>query len=94
MIIRRPQHNEQEAINGFFEIVLRDTFKKNDLMNLSELLNEEILDKAKQLQTDFDSEGAATYFLIAWEDEKVIGTIAYGPANSAILEHLEDGGPS
>lgn len=83
--IIRPKINDIEIINEFFELVLRDTFERNDISHLVDTLNEEINDKRRCLNQDVESCGKERYFLIAIEGNKIIGSIEYGPSNELIL---------
>lgn len=47
--ISRPKFEDIELINDFFEIVLRDTFEKNEISDLADLIAEEIEDKRRCL---------------------------------------------
>lgn len=82
--IGRPKIEDTELINEFFQIVIKDTFEKNDISHLVDLIEEEIEYKRNCLNQDFESEGKSMYFLIAKEEEKIVGSIAYGPANDLI----------
>ena len=84
--IRRPKEYEIEKINDFFEIVLIDTFKKNGIFYRKDLYNEEILSKKNYLLKDFETNGIDRYFLIAFENEKVVGSVEYGEPNNLINE--------
>ena len=85
-IIRRPNKQETDGINHFFKLVLEDTFKKNGILHLQETLQEEIDDKQRCLEQDFDTEGQIRHFLVAELEGSIIGTIEYGPANALILK--------
>lgn len=82
--ISRPRFEDVKHINKFFEVVLKDTFEKNGISDLVDLITEEIEDKRKCLNQDFESEGQDRYFLIAKEEDKVVGSIEYGEANELI----------
>lgn len=82
--ISRPNTEEAELINEFFKIVLIDTFKRNDIENLVDTLAEEIEDKRKCLNQDIESNGVNRYFLIAKDNDKIVGSIEYGPSNDLI----------
>lgn len=83
--IRRPRIGDYENLNQFFRIVITDTFARE---GLAEIENE-IEDKKKYLKSDFDSNGENRYFLIALDDEKIIGSIEYGPASGLINKCTE-----
>lgn len=83
--IGRPRIEDVEMINEFFEIVLRDTFERNGISDLEELIIEEIESKISYLQQDIESGGKNRYFLIAKEEDKIVGTIEYGTPNELII---------
>jgi GNAT superfamily N-acetyltransferase len=83
--ISRPRFEDIELINEFFEIVLRDTFEKNGIADLVNLIEEEIKDKRRCLNQDMESNGKDRYFLIAKEDDNIVGSIEYGPSNDLII---------
>lgn len=84
--IRRPRIEDNEELNQFFSIVIKDTFAKEDLSELLDDIENEIENKKQYLKCDFDSNGKNRYFLIALDKHcnKVIGTIEYGPASELI----------
>lgn len=83
--IFRPRLEEGDKINDFFQIVLRDTFEKNNISHLCETLDNEIRDKRRVLDEDFESNGEVRFFLIAKAGDKVVGSIEYGPSNELII---------
>ena len=83
--ISRPKPKDIELINEFFQIVLRDTFERNDIANLVDTLVEEIEDKRRYLNEDIESDSKNRYFLIAKEDDKIVGSIEYGMSNELII---------
>lgn len=83
--ISRPKFEDIELINEFFELVIRDTFERNDIADLTDLIVEEIEDKRKCLNQDIESDGKNRYFLIAKENDKIVGSIEYGPSNELII---------
>ena len=82
--ISRPKSEDIELINEFFQIVIRDTFERNGISDLVDLIAEEIEYKRKCLNQDLESEGKNRYFLIAKEGDKIVGSIEYGPSNELI----------
>jgi GNAT superfamily N-acetyltransferase len=82
--INRPELKDIELINDFFQIVIRDTFAINSLTDLVDLMEEEIAYKRKCLNLDLESDGKDMYFLIAKEEDKIVGSIEYGPSNELI----------
>jgi len=82
--IARPRIEDMDLINAFFKIVLYDTFKRNELLDLIETYNEEINDKRRCLNQDFESCGNDRYFLIAKDKELIVASIEYGLSNNLI----------
>ena len=84
--ITRPQIEDTEAINEFFKIVLLDTFEKNNISDLTDLIAEEIECKRHYLEQDLQSGGKDRFFLIVKAEGKVIGSIEYGSPNEVIMD--------
>lgn len=84
LIISRPRNEDIDLINGFFATVLNDTFEKNEIIHLVELLEEEIEVKKDCLKQDIESNGEKRFFLIGKFNNKIVGTIEYGPSSSLI----------
>jgi GNAT superfamily N-acetyltransferase len=84
--IRRPRPGDVEKLHQFFELVLRDTFAKEGLAHLAEDMEKEISEKKSILKEDLESNGEKRYFLTAFIEGQVIGTIEYGPTGSIILD--------
>lgn len=82
--ISRPKIEDIELINDFFQIVLRDTFRKNDILDLVDTMLEEFTDKRRCLNQDIESNGKNRFFLIAKDANKIVGSIEYGPSNELI----------
>ncbi len=90
LAIARPNPSDTEQIHALFETVLKDTYAKNNLDDFKDALMEEINHKKHMLTLDLESNGADLYFLIAKMNDKVVGTIEYGPANE-VIEKCGDG---
>lgn len=86
--IDRPKLKDIKLINEFFTIVILDTFKKNDILDLVDIMAEEIENKGKFIKQDIDSNGEDRYFLIAKVHDKIVGSIEYGPANELITSYI------
>lgn len=86
IVIRRPKMDEIEELNHFFELVIRDTFAKNDIADLIDSLENEIHDKRRCLNEDMENDGKDRYFLVATINDMIVGTIEHGPANDLIHE--------
>ncbi|MEH7350363.1 GNAT family N-acetyltransferase [Gottfriedia acidiceleris] len=83
--IRRPKIEDIKELNQFFKIVITDTFSKEGISNQVESMNDEIETKGKYLENDFESKGEERFFLIALDNENIIGSIEFGPASDLIL---------
>jgi len=83
--ISRVKIEDREYMNEFFRRVLIDTFNKNEISELVDTLNDEIEDKRRCLDQDFESAGKDRCFLVAKDGNLVIGSIEYGPPNELIL---------
>jgi len=86
LVIRRPRMDEVEELSSFFELVIRDTFRRNGIADLIDILEYEIKDKRRCLNEDFESDGNDRYFLVATIDNMIVGTIEHGQANELIKE--------
>ena len=82
--IRRPRHEDKEAINDFFSLVISDTYAKEGLEDRLKDIQDEIETKKKFLYSDLSEEPCRRHFLIALDGDKVIGTIEYGAPNEII----------
>ena len=82
--IRRPRIENIKELNHFFRVVITDTFTKEGIGEKLDEIEEEIEAKQKYLESDFESNGENRYFLIALYDDKIIGSIEYGPASELI----------
>jgi GNAT superfamily N-acetyltransferase len=83
---RRPRMEDLEELNQFFKTVITDTFAREGLAGLIDDIEAEIESKKNYLQMDLDSRGKKRYFLIALAENKIIGTIEYGPASELIRD--------
>ncbi len=82
--IIRPRIANKDELNQFFRIVITDTFAREGLAEMVDVIENEIKNKEEYLKSDFDSNGKDRYFLIAIYDNKIIGSIEYGTANELI----------
>lgn len=86
IVIRRPTTKDIKELYELFTIVITDTFVKEGLKDEVEGINEQIQSKKEYLCQDIESEGKERYFLIATVNNKIVGTIEYGPVSQLILE--------
>jgi GNAT superfamily N-acetyltransferase len=82
--IGRPRTDDYKELTEFFSTVIKDTFAKEGLASLHDDLKNEIVTKSTYLHSDYDSNGADRYFLIAKKGEKIVGTIEYGHSSDLI----------
>lgn len=85
--VKRPVLEDAPKLHRFFEIVVKDTFQKNQIGHLTEVIDEEIQDKKNILAEAIDSHGTHRNFMAAYWKGEVVATIAYGPVNELIQEH-------
>ncbi|PKM50286.1 MAG: GNAT family N-acetyltransferase [Firmicutes bacterium HGW-Firmicutes-7] len=88
--IRRPITQDIESMNLFFELVLRNTFERNGIGNLTNALDGEIEGKKKCLEQDIKSNGKERCFFIATIDNILVGTIESGPPNDIIIKNTSN----
>lgn len=84
VIVRRPRLEETAMIHEFFEMILRDTFERNGISDLTKLLEEEIQDKKQCIAQDFETGGTDRFFLLAEYKEQIIGSVEHGLANELL----------
>ncbi|WP_412059753.1 GNAT family N-acetyltransferase [Metabacillus idriensis] len=87
--IRRPRAEDIEELNQFFSKVIRDTFDREGLSELLDDIKDEIESKKQYLKTDLDSNGENRYFLIAFYEKEIVGSIVYGPVSELITTCTE-----
>lgn len=83
--ILRPERTDILKLNAFFRNVIVDTFEKNAISDMTDLIREEIENKKDYLTQDFQSGGSQRFFLVAKDGDSVVGTIEYGKPNDVIL---------
>lgn len=88
--IIRPSKTDWDRLVDFFRLVIIDTFTKEGITHLKDDIEKEISDKIHHLQMDLDSNGRDRYFLIAIQNNQVIGTIEYGPINQLINDCTQE----
>lgn len=86
LVISNPTQADIESAYEVFEKSISDAFEKEGLGHLKEDISEEIEHKKHLLNLSLDSSDSDIYFLIAKQDETVIGTISFGPCGEAIME--------
>ncbi|QPC45534.1 GNAT family N-acetyltransferase [Mangrovibacillus cuniculi] len=88
--LRRPTVTDVHILHRFFELMIFDTYEKDGIGDKVEDIQQEIEEKKTYLEVDFRSNGKDRFFLLAFLDDELIGTIEYGPPNSLIQEWVEE----
>lgn len=88
--IKRPSIEDKEELFHFFKFVITDTFNKEGIGDKLEDLELEIETKQCFLEDDLESNGQKRHFLIALADNKIVGTIEYGPVSELICKGTEN----
>lgn len=99
VMIRRPCTTDFQELHDFFRLVITDTFIKEGIGDQVDDIQKEIETKKNYLKSDLASKGKKRYFLAAVYEQRIIGTIEYGPASDLIktltnraYEHLVEVG--
>jgi GNAT superfamily N-acetyltransferase len=85
VVLRRPKQADVEALSQFFDYVIRDTFK-NEEIDAEALMLNEIEEKQAFLLEDIKTHGQERFFLIAEYKEKIVGTVCISKSNPLIHE--------
>jgi len=72
-----------------FRRVITDTMENEGLGEDHKMINSEVEEKNKFLQEDIESCSKKHFFLVARYEDKIVGTIAYGPCGELIIECSE-----
>ncbi len=87
--IRRPRKSDILQIHELFEKSIINTFEKEEIIDeLDEESNSIIKTLENRLKIFFESNGIDEYFLIAFNGDKILGTISYGTPNKRIHENI------
>lgn len=79
-----PTSADQAEINRLIEVVLKDNWIKNELMELEDGLIEEIKMKKGFVDAFVNGNKDARSFLMARHHEEIVGIIEHGPVNDTI----------
>lgn len=86
ILLQRLTAKDMVDLEAFFKYCLKDVMEKEGIDDIDRFIKEETDEKMGFAQRDLDSSGKDYFFLVAKSDEKILGTIAYGPAGSLIVE--------
>ena len=86
--IRRIRPLDEPELGAFFEIVLRHTYLKEDLMSFENEMIQEIEVKKQYVRDDINTGGAKRFLLVAVDQSRIVGTLSIGAAsdNDIIVE--------
>lgn len=89
--IKRLKKVYIEELCDLSEIVIKDNFKYEglDLDEFEDDIAGEISRQPINAQKDIDSDGKDEYWLTAWDNNKMIGTIAHGLVSETVLENSQ-----
>lgn len=79
-----PEEKDRDEMIKLFNVVLKDNWEKNDLMDFQEGLLHEMETKREYLDAFLNGEDGSRFFLTAKLDGRIIGTIEHGEANETI----------
>ena len=85
IVISRPKIEDYKKLSHFFRIVITDTYTKEGIGHLLDDIEKEIEVKQKYLNLDIESNGENRYFLLAINNDQIIGTIEFGTVSDLII---------
>jgi len=77
VIIRRPKKEDIYEIKDVFHDAISYAFELDKIADREDGIAEEVEKQLAYLQSDLDSNGMKTYYLLATVENQIIGTIAY-----------------
>jgi len=89
-MIRRPNLDDLKELENFFLLVIKDTYEKEGLGDLIDDIHNEVQEKITYIKEDLMSDGKKRYFLLATNDNVIVGTAAYGPSGHLIYDHFPE----
>ncbi|SPU38059.1 GNAT family acetyltransferase [Lysinibacillus capsici] len=92
LLIRRPEQSDIQALHEFFDLVIRDTYKKEGIAELVDDQQDEWETKKQYVAMDLESQGKKRFFWLALNEETndIIGTIECGAANEIIQQTIKE----
>ena len=90
LIARRPRIQDLTEISKIFRLAVKGNFAADiRLKEIEKEADKLISDLINNVQFDLNNDGTSEFHLVAISKDKIIGIIAYGKANSTIVEHLD-----
>ena len=71
-MIRRPSLDDLNELENFFLLVIKDTYEKEGLGDLTDDIYNEVQEKIKYIKEDLTSGGKKRYFLLATIDNELL----------------------
>jgi len=90
MEFRRPKASDREAIKGFFQVAVYDTFAREGFADLTEDIENEINYKMQYFEDDLNTEGKKSYYILAFEEGRLIGAGAVSKASHLITDFVPE----
>lgn len=86
LILNKPDKGDTEELKQLFTHTITDAFEKEKIDDAQGIKNE-INEKITSFSEDLESNGKKRYFLVARLNNKIVGTISYGPCNALALKN-------
>lgn len=89
--VTRPQKEDEKKVKKHFSVVIANTFKEYGFYDKYQKdIDYEVGKQMSALQNYYDNDGKETYCLVAKNNTKIIGTIAYGKSSSDIKKYYKE----
>lgn len=86
--ITRPQKEDVHELEKLFISSIKDAFKQEGVDD-SQGIREEVAIQMAFLQQDFNSQGSEVFYWIARSREQIVGTIAYSETSKLIQDNFQ-----
>lgn len=84
--LRRPHIDDLDLLESFFTMMVNDTYQKEGIGHLTDFISHEIKCKILYVEEDIKTAGEDRFFLIAFERDEIVGTVAIGPPGDDALK--------
>jgi len=88
--IRKLTRNDLISVFRFYETTIPIAFHNEGLGHLTDEIHKEIEHKKTMLESSLSTENSDLFFLIALEEETIIGAISYGPPGNEIRQCMDE----